>query len=169
MATQDKALQRQCMAVPGGAVLFASVNGLHLEQPSALQRQAVAAKEQQQLVPSQAERRSVALAGAEGEAGQPRDRPLFRRHKAKGPNPLAVRKKQKLTNAATPGGGGAQQQQQPQPQQQQRPALQKTQQMQQKRAAAAGSGGEQQQEKRKRARRRSKGGEGGAAAGGGSD
>lgn len=42
VATQDKALQRRCMAVPGGAVLFASVNGVHLEQPSALQKQAVA-------------------------------------------------------------------------------------------------------------------------------
>lgn len=32
--------QRACMAVPGGAVLFASVNGVHLETPSELQKQA---------------------------------------------------------------------------------------------------------------------------------
>lgn len=42
VATQDKALQRKCMAVPGGAVLFASVNGVHMEQPSELQKQTVA-------------------------------------------------------------------------------------------------------------------------------
>lgn len=39
MATQDKGLQRACMGVPGGAVLFASVNGVHLETPSALQKE----------------------------------------------------------------------------------------------------------------------------------
>jgi hypothetical protein len=32
-------MQRQCMAVAGGAVIFASVNGVHLETPSALQKQ----------------------------------------------------------------------------------------------------------------------------------
>lgn len=32
--------QRACMAVPGGAVIFASVNGVHLETPSELQKQA---------------------------------------------------------------------------------------------------------------------------------
>lgn len=36
----DSDLQRACMAVPGGAVLFASVNGVHLETPSELQKQA---------------------------------------------------------------------------------------------------------------------------------
>lgn len=32
--------QRACMAIPGGAVIFASVNGVHLETPSELQKQA---------------------------------------------------------------------------------------------------------------------------------
>ena len=41
MATQDKGLQRQCMAVSGGAVLFASINGVHLEVPSEMQKQRV--------------------------------------------------------------------------------------------------------------------------------
>lgn len=41
VATQDKSMQRQCMAVPGGAVIFASVNGVHLEAPSALQQKQV--------------------------------------------------------------------------------------------------------------------------------
>ncbi len=41
MATQDKVLHRRCMSVPGGAVLFASINGVHLETPSALQKQRV--------------------------------------------------------------------------------------------------------------------------------
>jgi hypothetical protein len=39
VATQDKGLQQQCMAVSGGAVLFASINGVHLEVPSEMQKQ----------------------------------------------------------------------------------------------------------------------------------
>lgn len=41
IATQDRSLQRKAMAVPGGAVVFASVNGVHLETPSDLQKQKV--------------------------------------------------------------------------------------------------------------------------------
>jgi hypothetical protein len=42
VATQDKALQRRCMALPGGAVLFATVNGVQLEAPSELQKRRMA-------------------------------------------------------------------------------------------------------------------------------
>jgi U3 small nucleolar RNA-associated protein 23 len=41
IATQDRGLQRSVMRVPGGACVFASVNGVHLETPSALQQKQV--------------------------------------------------------------------------------------------------------------------------------
>lgn len=137
VATQDKALQRRCMAVPGGAVLFASVNGVHLEQPSALQKQAVAQEEQKHMAPSQAELQTAALQDVAA-AGQPRDRPPLRRKRAKGPNPLSALPKKKKKGA---GGSGEQQQRQGP-------------------AGAGGGEGEQQAGKRKRQRRR-----GGRAAG----
>ncbi|KAL4444025.1 hypothetical protein ABPG75_011762 [Micractinium tetrahymenae] len=146
VATQDKALQRQCMAVPGGAVLFASVNGVHLEQPSELQKQAVAQEDRKHMAPSEAELQTAALQEVAA-AQQPRDRPSLRRKKAKGPNPLsALPKKKKQAAAAGAGGRGGQQQRQQQ--------------------AGGGSGGgsegKQQAGKRKRQRRR-----GGRASGGG--
>ena len=41
VATQDRGLQRSVMRVPGGACVFASVNGVHLETPSAMQQKQV--------------------------------------------------------------------------------------------------------------------------------
>lgn len=40
MATQDPELRKAIADVPGGAVIFMSGNGIHLEQPSRLQQQA---------------------------------------------------------------------------------------------------------------------------------
>lgn len=133
LATQDRGLQRKVSAQPGGAVIFASVNGLHLEAPSDAQRKHVQAGE------------TVGAAGLpgmrpgagsdsdeEGGRHQTRDRPVFRRNKAKGPNPLSIRKKAKRPAEGGGGGGG-------------------------------GSGGEGEQQKRKRQRRKraEDGGDGG--------
>ena len=41
MGTQDKQLRTAISKVPAGASLFVSVNGLHLEQPSAKQEKII--------------------------------------------------------------------------------------------------------------------------------
>ena len=41
VATQEKALRHTLGGVPGGATVFASVNGLHIEPPSDAQRKAI--------------------------------------------------------------------------------------------------------------------------------
>ena len=41
VATQEKALRQTLGGIPGGATVFASVNGLHIEPPSVAQRKAV--------------------------------------------------------------------------------------------------------------------------------
>ncbi|KAI7846463.1 hypothetical protein COHA_000072 [Chlorella ohadii] len=150
VATQDRALQRACMAVPGGAVLFASVNGVHLETPSELQKQAAKQEEKRHMAPSETELKSAALAEVAAAQQEQRARPQLRRKKAKGPNPLSVQKPKKAKKAAagTGAGGGASGGGEPK---------------QQKQAAAAGGeGGEQPALKKRRQRRRGKG----AAAGG---
>lgn len=160
VATQDKVLHRRCMSVPGGAVLFASINGVHLETPSALQKQRVKLEEQRNLLPSQAELHSVALQVDGAAQQQPTtERPSFRRKKAKGPNPLSLLpKKRKEPAAAVREAGSGKQQQQQQPAQAAQPKLQQQQQPakqpQQPQQQQAHKDGEQQQGvKRKRQRR----------------
>ena len=41
VATQEKGLRQTLGGIPGGATVFASVNGLHIEPPSDAQRKAV--------------------------------------------------------------------------------------------------------------------------------
>ena len=41
VATQEKALRQTLGGIPGGASVFASVNGLHIEPPSDAQRKAI--------------------------------------------------------------------------------------------------------------------------------
>ena len=41
VATQEKALRQTLGGIPGGATVFASVNGLHIEPPSDAQRKAI--------------------------------------------------------------------------------------------------------------------------------
>ncbi|PRW50990.1 rRNA-processing UTP23-like protein [Chlorella sorokiniana] len=158
VATQDRALQRACMAVPGGAVLFASVNGVHLETPSELQKQAAKQEERRHMAPSETELKSAALAEVAA-AQQQRARPQLRRKKAKGPNPLAVQKPKKVKKAQAAGGGGGGGGSEPKQQQQQEAA------------AAGAAGGEQAAAKKKRQRRRGKGAAegGGGGAGSGSE
>lgn len=61
-----------------------------------------AQKDQQNMGVAEHELKSGALKDLPQLAKQPREKSLFRRNRAKGPNPLAVRKKQKSGN-----GGGA--------------------------------------------------------------
>lgn len=154
VATQDRRLQRQCMAVAGGAVLYASVNGVHLEAPSATQKEAVAQEEQQHLLPSQAELLAPVLQelaedqqAQHAQHAQQRDRPQLRHKRAKGPNPLAAlpKKKKKAAGGAAAGGG------------------------QEVAAGASGAGGGREEQGGKRKRQRGRSGKGGGGDGGGSD
>lgn len=109
IATQDRALRASLGRIPGAALIFASVNGLHLEAPSAQQvadaRAAVAA----QLGVQPAERKSEALAAplAAAAVAAHNERSSFKRHKAKGPNPLSVKKGSKKTGGPLPASSSA--------------------------------------------------------------
>ena len=103
VATQDRALQRNVSNVPGGAVLFATVNGIQMEMPSEKQkRQMMESAEARQVQMGEMERRMMdgGSAGSGGHGGGGSGG-LFRRKRAKGPNPLSRRKKK-----AGGGGGG---------------------------------------------------------------
>lgn len=95
IATQDKILQSQLSKIPGVPVVFASVNGLHLSGPP---ERAVAAVAQghadAQVVPAH-ERVTEALRDLDELKQKDDSYKAFRRKKARGPNPLAVRKKAK--------------------------------------------------------------------------
>jgi U3 small nucleolar RNA-associated protein 23 len=97
VATQDKTLQRKVNASQGGAVIFASPNGIHLEAPSELQKRLVHRKEQRQLGTTTVDRMSKSLADLKQEelAERPRERSIFKRNRAKGPNPLSRQSKKK--------------------------------------------------------------------------
>lgn len=140
--------------MPGAPVVFASVNGLHLSDPSELARSLVAGgAAAAQALPAH-ERESAALRDLP--ELRPRDEGYkkFRRKHAKGPNPLAVKKKQPKDK---------QRQKDKQQQQEDKPAA----------AAAAaavaakqqgGSGGGGEGAEAKKKRKRKKGGKGAAAA-----
>ena len=83
---QDKALQRRVGALPGGAVLYASVNGVQMEPPSARQQAAVRAAGEAAMGATAGERHAAALRGGGGGAGarpeggqqQQQDKPVFK-------------------------------------------------------------------------------------------
>lgn len=106
VATQDRGLQRQAKNLPGGAVIFASVNGVHLDSPSEAQRNHGMRHQEAQQLPGQVERRSKQLNDLLETEDKPQAKPhtsagIFRRNRAKGPNPLSIKKK--LTaDAGTP-------------------------------------------------------------------
>ena len=115
--TQDRSLQRQVINLPGGAVLFTSVNGIHIENPSEAQKRHVQAKEVTGvgLLPQQVKKKvhKDGSGGSEDGSGsssededEKQQRPLtggkFRRNKAKGPNPLSIQKRKKVNTAAPP-------------------------------------------------------------------
>jgi len=96
VATQDRALQRNVSNVPGGAVLFATVNGIQMEMPSEKQKQQMMKSvEARQVQMGEMERRMMdsGSAGSAGSGGHGGGGGLFRRKRAKGPNPLSIRKK----------------------------------------------------------------------------
>ena len=122
VATQDRGLQRRAKNLPGGAVIFASVNGVHLDSPSDAQRQHEMKQEEAQQLPGQVERRSKQFNDLLEEDDEPQAKPhapsgIFRRNRAKGPNPLSIKKKRRTSEAgpsvtvtaaaggASPGGG----------------------------------------------------------------
>ena len=110
VATQDRTLQRSISNVPGGAVLFATVNGIQMEMPSEKQkRQMMKSAEARQVQMGEMERRMMDGGGgaSAGSGGHGSGGGMFRRKKARGgPNPLSVMKKKKVDGGAG-GGGGA--------------------------------------------------------------
>lgn len=92
MATQDKSLQRRVMSHTGCAVIFASVNGIHLETPSEHQKRIALEAERAQRRARQGE----VGADVEKKEGDKERMGVFRRKKAKGPNPLSMKKKKKV-------------------------------------------------------------------------
>lgn len=101
VATQDKTLQKKLGKLRGCAMVFASVNGLHLEAPSDVQIDEVKAKEQKVLGLSKVDYRNKTLLELkqEEEAGRPRERSIFKKKRAKGPNPLSMLPKKKKGSA----------------------------------------------------------------------
>mmetsp|Transcript_8856 Transcript_8856/g.18923 ORF Transcript_8856/g.18923 Transcript_8856/m.18923 type:complete len:269 (+) Transcript_8856:108-914(+) len=93
VATQDRAVRELLNQVPGTPVLFATVNGIHLETPSEMAKMVVKEVEEAgQALPAH-ERRSEALKDLEALRPVLRTNVRYRRNKAKGPNPLACKKK----------------------------------------------------------------------------
>ena len=94
VATQDRTLQRKVSNVPGGAVLFATVNGIQMEMPSEKQKkQMMKTAEERQLHMGEMERRMLQNGGQGGHGGHEARDGGVRRKKAKGPNPLSMKKK----------------------------------------------------------------------------
>jgi hypothetical protein len=82
------------METPGGATVFASVNGIHIEQPSEAQRKVVHKRESAVQLPGEVE--TKILQGVEDDSedeAKRRERSIFKRKKTKGPNPLSIKKK----------------------------------------------------------------------------
>ncbi|KAJ9530030.1 hypothetical protein QJQ45_023316 [Haematococcus lacustris] len=93
VATQDRAVRAALALVPGCPLIFATVNGIHLEEPQGLSlTTAHQESEAHQALPAH-ERCSQALQDLDSLRRRPATKSIFRRNKAKGPNPLSVRKK----------------------------------------------------------------------------
>ncbi|KAK9866502.1 hypothetical protein WJX84_009209 [Apatococcus fuscideae] len=78
VASQDAQLRKKLQQLPAGASIFASVNGVHLEQPSAEQRLAAGQVEKEHMKPTE----PVAAASAEADyEARPRriERPSIKR------------------------------------------------------------------------------------------
>lgn len=136
IASQDRKLQRKVMDMPGGAVLFSSVNGVTLEDPSDVQKKHALNKGEALQRPSTVGLKRKPEEGSEedGEERQrARDTVAFRRQKAKGPNPLSIRKKKKDVQGSKAGAAvqGGEQPEQP-----------KTKRQRRRRGGEEGSGGE---------------------------
>ncbi|KAF5826665.1 Fcf1-domain-containing protein [Dunaliella salina] len=120
LATQDKGLRQDLSQVAGLPMLFASVNGLHLEEPAGMSKFTAHEAAQTQMAVPEYERKTSALADLDALRREVKRREssstvAFRRKKAKGPNPLAIRKASKKQNQA-PRKGKSQDNKQSQPQ-----------------------------------------------------
>lgn len=90
VASQDRALQNKIMSLPGGAVMFATVNGVQLEMPSDRQKLHVLKTGQEKMKPGVLERQGNLIARTDG---SDRSGSKFRHKKTKGPNPLSIKRK----------------------------------------------------------------------------
>ncbi|EEF32186.1 rRNA-processing protein UTP23, putative [Ricinus communis] len=125
VATQDFDLRKKFREVPAVPLIFGLRNSLHLEPPSAFQHAFVKASEEERLHATELEQKMLktttkSILGHEGEIEGPKDqnlemqpvekkhsarnktdvkdRPQFKRKRAKGPNPLSCKKKKKDGN-----------------------------------------------------------------------
>ncbi|KDD72230.1 hypothetical protein H632_c3663p0, partial [Helicosporidium sp. ATCC 50920] len=91
VATQDRELQEKISHSSGGAVIFISVNGLHLLGPSEKDQHKAATKAERALHAPDQERKL--LKEARKAEGRQRTSAVFRVQAVKAPNPLSVKKK----------------------------------------------------------------------------
>jgi U3 small nucleolar RNA-associated protein 23 len=107
VATQDKALQAELGSMQAVPVLFASVNGLHLAEPPEQAKAAIAAGHAAAQALPRHELASEPLRDLAELRPKDESWKKFRRKKVKGPNPLAVRKKQPKQQQAAGGAAAA--------------------------------------------------------------
>eukprot|EP00200_Dunaliella_tertiolecta_P003103 CAMPEP_0202339712 /NCGR_PEP_ID=MMETSP1126-20121109/1458_1 /ASSEMBLY_ACC=CAM_ASM_000457 /TAXON_ID=3047 /ORGANISM="Dunaliella tertiolecta, Strain CCMP1320" /LENGTH=234 /DNA_ID=CAMNT_0048930305 /DNA_START=104 /DNA_END=808 /DNA_ORIENTATION=- len=105
LATQDKGLRQELSQVAGLPMLFASVNGLHLEEPAGMSKSTAHEAAETQMAVPEHERKTSALADLDALKREVKRREssstvAFRRKKAKGPNPLAIQKASKKQSQA---------------------------------------------------------------------
>lgn len=91
MATQDRSLQQKISNKPAGAIIFATVNGIQMEMPSEKQKNLVSKSVQEKLMPGILEIQSNMVSPLEDKTAHQ----SFRKKKAKGPNPLSMKKASK--------------------------------------------------------------------------
>lgn len=90
VASQDRALQNKIMSLPGGAVMFATVNGVQLEMPSDRQKLHVLKTGQEKMKPGVLERQGNLISRTDG---NDKSGAKVRHKKIKGPNPLSIKRK----------------------------------------------------------------------------
>jgi U3 small nucleolar RNA-associated protein 23 len=93
VATQDKALREVLEQVPGAPIIYATVNGIHLDTPSEMAKKTGRDAELVSSSLPSHERKSEALKDLELIRPKLTTSVKYRRNKAKGPNPLASKKK----------------------------------------------------------------------------
>jgi len=103
VATQDKALQAKLAKVPGAPVVFASVNGVHLSEPSDTAKALIASGTAAQQALPLHELNSVELHDLHLLRQRDEGWKKFRQRKARGPNPLAIKKKKKESSKGVGG------------------------------------------------------------------
>jgi U3 small nucleolar RNA-associated protein 23 len=106
IASQDRSLRNKIMRIPGGSSIFATVNGIHLEQPSEMQKPDGAKAQAKSRIALDREKRMLLQNGLiEDDSTKQQIRKETyhtRKNRAKGPNPLAMKKKRAMTKRAEP-------------------------------------------------------------------